>query len=207
MPRMLKMIKTDLKKMPSKKYSPKINPNKYPKLKVSTETLSVRPAINVKTLTFKAIVDSESTTGAYTVQITFFSVKYSKDKVEGYIPIKMGNTLWYYEKPSVNLNPVSLKCECDAYRFYWEKWNADNNANIGPYRKYDAKKIDRENGVNTRGVPYYTLAPGYVRKTPAPPEGRPFLNPGELMGYCKHLNSLLLLLKKANYIRGSHGFL
>lgn len=204
MPKTFKYIRTDLKKMPSKRYPPKINPNNYPKLKVSD--ISVRPAPGVRTLEFKANVESERTSPKslprYTVKIVFYGIEFTKTRKEGFIPIKVGNTLWYYEKPSARLHQVAIKCECDAYRFYWEKWNYDNKANIGQYRRYDARKIDKENGVDTRGVTYYTLAPGYIRKTPAPPEGRPYLNPKELLGYCKHIHNLLLALKEADYIRG-----
>jgi hypothetical protein len=202
MPKKLKDIRRDLRGLPSSRYSPTIDPRKYPKLKVSK--IATRPAPGVRTLNFKGIVKSEGTSDKslsnYLVQVQFYGVAFTKEKKEGYIPIKIGSALWYYRTPTVRTNPVALKCQCEAYRFYFEKWMYDNRANIGNYRRYNAKKIDKENGVDTGGETYYTLGPGYVRKTPAPPDGRPYLNPDGLMGYCKHLHNFLMALKNGKLI-------
>jgi len=197
----LKGIRGDMRGMPSTRYGNR-DTRRYPKLKVSN--ITSRPAPGVRTLTYKGVVTSEKTSAKsasrYLVQVQFSGVTYSREKKEGYVPVKIGGSLWYYKVPKVRTNPVSLKCQCDDFRFYWEKWLYDNKALIGNYRKYDAKKIDKQNGVSTRGQTYYTLGPGYVRKTPAPPEGRPYLNPDELMGYCKHVHNFLLALKKGGMV-------
>lgn len=74
---------------------------------------------------------------------------------------------YYFEKPRIDKNPIRVRCSCDDFRFRFEEpcWKA--------------------------GILYGGTYKRYVRKTPPPPEGRPYANPLGVPGLCKHIyNSL-----------------
>ena len=166
------------------------NPTKYPKPKIMKVTTSA--ALGVKTLTFRAVVKSQGKEMTkpgpnpkgtkkvtnYLVTVQFFNVQFEqKKKDKTWKPIRIDGRLWYYKPPSVRTNLTKLKCPCDDFRWKWEFSLHDEKGLIGNFRKYN-------------------------RKTPPPPMGYPYANPDEFMGYCKHINNLLLVLKQRGYIRG-----
>ena len=147
----------------------------YPKLRITR--LDSRPSVGVKSLTFKAVVKSEETAESYITFVQFFGVSYSKEKDDKHtVPVKVDDTLWYHEMPSIEKHKVSLKCSCYDFRYRMEKELYDKKSLIGNWRKY-------------------------VRQTPPPPKGYPYANPEHVLMFCKHIWSLLNALKKAGRIK------
>jgi hypothetical protein len=146
-------------------------PKKYPKYRVSKAVLRGSP--RTKSLSIKAVVHGE--TNNYMVHVQFFKVDFSEEKVEGYKKIDIDGETWYYDVPSVRENPVNLKCSDPDFRFRFEKELYDNGGLIGNWRRY-------------------------TRKTPPPPVGRPYANPEHLMGFCKHIWSLLDYLNRTGVL-------
>jgi hypothetical protein len=163
-------------------------PRRYPRLTMSTP--EVHPWVGMKSLMFKTVVEGE--TDKYVTSIQFYDIEFNEDKTKRcteMIEIQSarkkkvkgkakGETfILFHEKPSKKNHPVALKCECPDFRFRFEKELFDHDGLIGAtFRKY-------------------------TRKTPPPPEGYPYANPEELMGFCKHLNSLIANLKDLQKIK------
>jgi hypothetical protein len=150
------------------------NPNKYDKYRVTQ--VQFRGSEITKSISYKAVV--VGATNNYLVHIQFFKVDFLDEdpEKEGYKKITVdGETRWY-KTPSVRSNPVNIKCSDPDFRFRFEKELYDNNGLIGNWRRY-------------------------TRKTPPPPVGRPYANPKHLMGYCKHVNSLIYHLKNTGNLR------
>jgi hypothetical protein len=138
--------------------------------------------------------------------IEFHGVEFSdtKPKGKGWNPVKIQNQMFWYKTPTIQNNPVSLKCSCEDSRFRWERPLALIKSLIGSWRRYDAKKEDQKAGVpakTRRARKYYVLGKSYVRKTPRPPAGRPYANPNDIPGFCKHVHSLRIHLQKQGLIK------
>lgn len=148
----------------------------YAKLKVTALEKSLR--VGVKIIDFSGIVPSETTVGKkYRVTVRFNDIMFSdkKNKVftqEG----KVGEDTVFYKMPTVNGNPVMLKCSCDDFRHRFEHQLADNDALIGAPRKYR-------------------------RKTPLYPVGYPYANSTDKVGICKHVYSMVDFLKRQGHIK------
>lgn len=78
----------------------------------------------------------------------------------------------HYRKTS-----CAVRCSCPDYRFTWAEWNKRNKSLAG--RNF----------------------PKYVRKTPPPPRGRPYRNPDEAPGLCKHLIEFITRLSHQGLIK------
>jgi hypothetical protein len=166
-------------------------PKKYTKLPVKKVESIARPGIN--SLTVRSVVTGEfiretvdakgKATGAkskrkYRTSVQFFEVQFSETKSKFFTaPVAVAKRIMFMHPPNLKENSVKLKCECEDFRFRFEKELFDHKGLIGRFRKY-------------------------IRKTPKPPEGHPFVNPEEKMGYCKHVNSLLKSLKTSKRITG-----
>jgi hypothetical protein len=74
---------------------------------------------------------------------------------------------YYFEKPSIDKNPIRVRCSCPDFRFTWEKQCWDAHILYG--------------GTYTR----------YQRKTPEPPIGREHRNSANVPGLCKHVYSAI----------------
>jgi len=177
------------------------NPSRYSKLRVYD--IDIQGWIGVKTLIFKGTVQSEDTPKIrHVAYIQFHGMEFSETQPnkKDWHPIKVKGVLWYYKTPDIAVNPVSLKCSCYDSRFRFEKPMAKIKSLIGRWRTYDARKMDKEAGVPLRTrkqTRYYILGKSYVRKTPRPPAGLPYMNPDNIPGYCKHVFSLAMFLKKS----------
>jgi len=150
------------------------NPEAYPVLRVVKRSFEVQPQPGMNLIRYRIIVRGE--TDNYLVYVWFYNVKFtdeptSADDERTVIKRKV----FYYKRPSLRENPVRLKCECDDFRFRFEKELYDNGALIGSYRRY-------------------------TRKTKPPPIGRPYANPKHVMGYCKHIKSFLRMLYDGGFI-------
>jgi len=138
------------------------NPSQYPIMNmIGYDTSGM---VGFKSVMHKFQVRGESTT--YLADIEFFGLTYTKDKIPGYIPIKILGEQLYYSKPSYSNTGVELKCSCPDFRFMWEYALFKNNSLVGQFRKY-------------------TRVPGSTR----PPK-----NPNDVPGVCKHLNSAIKVL-------------
>lgn len=180
MPQSLKNIRKELRQLPSYKYAPKRNINKYPVLEVIKSTFNSRISPGIKSLYFKIVVKGEVNEDRpeqqYLTQVQFFKVEFSDEYKRGYTETEINGKPIYFKPPTVSTSEVKLKCQCQDFRFYWEKELYDNKSLIGNWRRY-------------------------VRKTPPPPEGRPYVNPDELVGYCKHIHNFLEHLKSEGYMK------
>lgn len=150
------------------------NHRKYPRLRI--RSFESKAVIHTRSIIYRAAVMGE--TANYVTSIQFFDIDFfdEKDKKDHPLPVKVHGKIHYHQVPSVGRNTVLLKCSCPDFRFRWEKPLFDNGALIGQWRKY-------------------------TRVTPPPPVGLPHANPEELMGYCKHVNSLLFALKDSGYVQ------
>lgn len=177
MPVFLKKVKRDLQTGKNLKGN-HVPPNyvqrdvkDYPRLKVEGLTQTPRPGIKI--MDFSAIVPSQTVAGkAYKVIVQFHDISFTDQPVsrrDGKLKLDSG-AIKYFNKPSIDKNPVKLKCQCDDYRHRFEHELHAENGLIGAPRKY-------------------------TRKTPPWPNGYPYANATDKMGYCKHIHSLLFHLK------------
>ena len=90
---------------------------------------------------------------------------------------KEGRTDVNKHKPKIASDKCSVRCGCDNYYYMW--W-------------YGNKKVKAHEGSNM---------PAYSRKTPAPPEGRPEVNPKNIPGVCKHIVYVVKELKRKKVIQ------
>jgi len=141
--------------------------NKHNKIEMNSAIYHPRTQQLVVRAQVKALTDKSRT--AYPETITFFRVT-SKEQADAVhkIPVQLpaGQTV-YIKQLSVKDNPVNLRCNCKNFYFMWQWWDFKQKALAGPRMK------------------------PYVRKTPPPPEGRPFVNPEKLPGLCKHLHGTM----------------
>lgn len=146
----------------------------YAKLRVSKLDNRARPGTNI--MTYSGLVQSESETGVrYKVSINFHDVDFREKESAQFknsTKTKIGGkkTTLYYRPMRTTVNKVTLKCQCQDFRHRFETPLAQANGLIGAPRKY-------------------------TRKTDPWPVGRPFANSTEKLGICKHINSLLLILR------------
>ena len=127
MPRLLKNIRDEMKKLPR-------DPNKYPKLQITK--LETRNSPGIKSITYKSVVKGEHKED-YITFIQFFGVLFENTKKGKFTePAKVGKELRFHPKPSVIGNKVNLKCSCQDFRFVWEFPLFEKQALIGRFRKY-----------------------------------------------------------------------
>ena len=136
--------------------------------------IALTPAKGVKTVTYKANVKGDL--DIYQTMIKFFGVDFVDADGTGVDKAKFRKDTYYFKKPGRRINEVQLKCSCSDFRFMFEKQLYDEKGLIGRWRKYK-------------------------RKTPPPPIGRPFKNPDDYMGYCKHIWSFLEKLRTTKRIK------
>ncbi len=130
-----------------------------------TEFVSVNPVPRNKQLIFKMTTTAMTPgRGAYNQTLIFHKIDFN-DRLADKYPLKVSTkdgSFVYAGKLSGAETPVSVRCNCEDFYYMW--WYHDNQkkALAGPKMK------------------------PYVRKTPPPPEGYPYRNPGEVPGVCKH---------------------
>lgn len=127
--------------------------------------------VGTKAIMFRGTVLGE--TDKYPVLIQFFGLNVGTEKSDKTpVAAKVEKNLWYHSKPSISQNPISIKCGCQDFRFTFEYPLHKNKSLIGNYRKY----------------------------TPVAGSNRPPRNPKDLLGYCKHIYSMLAALKDSKRI-------
>jgi len=204
----LKKIKKDLLRygrMPQNYFKPKV-------LKGSIDIIYSKGTNSIR---YKGIVQGRS--DKYVVQANFFDVEYSDNQtVLHTMPCRINRKLYWHKQVTFRDNPVKLKSSDPDFRFRFEKELFDKKALIGNWRRYDAKKEDRKNGLSAKEIKkstYYKVTHpqggSYIRKTPQPnkptPEfpqgGRPFENPKGLTGYSYPVNAFLKYLVDSQLVR------
>lgn len=146
------------------------NPKGYPNLQV--KKVESRARTDLKTLIYRSKISGE--TNNYIAYIQFYRIQFSETKSKEFnVPGKDEGTggLIYYKKPSTDKNPVSLNCSCPDFQHRWAYSLHDHNALVGD------------------PIPYKR-----VTKT------RPEVNPKHLMGFCKHIHSMVMTLKDSGTI-------
>jgi len=149
------------------------DPSIYANYQVRTFVTQASPG--TKQVMYKGTVQGEEM--EYPVYVQFRQVEFSDEEKEGFVPYETkdreGNPIMkYYKIPELDHNNVALKCQCSDFRFFWEFPLYRVGSLIGSFRRY-------------------------VRKTTT----RPPKNPDNIVGYCKHLFSLIQALKASNLVK------
>ena len=111
------------------------------------------------------------------VQILFSGLKFAKEPFKNCINVDYKGRVYYVEKPSLNKTTIRVRCSCKDFYFCFSLWDYLNRAIVGPKPKK------------------------YTRKTPPPSQGgRPYVNSGKFVGFCKHLFYLLRYLKQKGWV-------
>lgn len=158
------------------------DPNSYDAREVvDLETTALPGARAVR---YRATVNGDG--DQYSTYVQFFNVSFNSARGGANTElVNVSGATSYHAKPSIARNPVTLKCSCQDFRFNFEKQLFDVQSLIGNWRRYK-------------------------RRTPPPtrpdqpknpnPIGHDFVNPDDYLGYCKHVRSLLLTLKRTRRI-------
>ena len=150
----------------------------YPNIKPFNAIKLVDTVVRYDNNTLRVNSEAKSTTSSsnHKQSIIFYNVKYYDRVLKTGLPVKDANGEYkYMGKINANTHKCEVKCSCESYRFAFEWYAAKAGSNIGRAR-------------------------GYKRKTPPPPEGRPYVNPNFTPGLCKHLIGLIETLKKRGVI-------
>ena len=154
------------------------NPRTYKPFRnlFNIKKLDVIPFKGTKKVTYKATIVGESDT--YVCSIQFLGINFEDAPTQSATEDAQDSKgqAVFFEKPFAERTPVKLKCSCTDFRFRTEKPLHDKKSLIGNWRKY-------------------------IRKTPPPPLGRPFVNPDNIPNFCKHVNSLMKSLKIQGKVR------
>ncbi|NRA76865.1 MAG: hypothetical protein HRU18_01545 [Pseudoalteromonas sp.] len=123
---------------------------------------------------------------SYRVTIKFENVKFSKvkdDKVYTEALEWKGQTV-YYKKPTLAKNSAKIRCQCADFRHKFETPIARaGSLAYGTPRPYKRKTEDPTDANMLK------WENGELEQKP-----RPFANPTDKLGYCKHIHSLLVYL-------------
>lgn len=156
----------------------------YSQLRVSKITKSASPSRDM--LTFTALVSSENTKGIkYKVTIEFHNLKFKDLKSAQFSEeVKTGRgrgaKKMYHRVPTVQRNPVKLKCQCKDFQHRFEF------------------PLDKVDGLIGAPTPYTRKTDPWNRRGTG---GRPSVNSTEKVGICKHINSVLEVLKDQGMIK------
>lgn len=122
----------------------------------------------------------------YTVYLEFQQVPFAESIDDG--QVKADNTWavqeyqgekYYFEKPSIDKNPIRIRCSCKDFTMRFMK------------ECYDAHIL------------YGGTYQRYHRVTPPPPEGRPYVNPLKVPGMCKHVYACITRSVTEGWVLGS----
>lgn len=124
---------------------------------------------------------------SYRTRIRFEGVNFSDKKSDAFpVPAKVGNKLKYHELLKTGKHKVSMRCNCQSFRHEYSRQLANKGSLIG-------------------GAPNYHRLTKPLKRPVKPsnpnPFGHDFVNPNNLLGYCKHTRNLLRALKKANFFK------
>lgn len=143
----------------------------------SIERLGALPMANILLCHARFNAISDETRSSYETLIAFHNIKMQqKSDSDHPFGIEVLGQVRWATRPVINKTPVKVTCSCADFYFMWWKWNSNTNALAGP-------DFDK-----------------YERKTPDPPVGRPYKNPGQHEGLCKHLVVLTRELVQEKFV-------
>ena len=124
---------------------------------------------------------------SYRTRIRFEGVEFGDKKDDQFtIPAKVGSKLKFHEPLDTNKHKVSLKCNCQNFRHEYATQLAKKSSLIGAAPKYN--RLTR---------PF--KRPG--KPSNPNPFGHDFVNPDNLLGFCKHTRNLITALKSAGFFK------
>lgn len=152
------------------------DPGKYPRLRLAQ--LESAPVPVLKSYTFKGVVQGE--TSNYRTYVQFQDVRFCEEESKDCPDLDNveGAAVWY-RKPSLKENPARFFCECEDFKFVWSYPLFKSDGLMGNFKSFKESPFHYERKPNS-------TAPGRN------PEGR--------LGFCKHVNSMLLALRDSRRI-------
>jgi hypothetical protein len=156
------------------------DPDRIYRTRLKILSLDVSAAPGVKMLQFQGVVQSETKrSDSYTATVRFFDVKFSPEKMNTqHADIDVNGKQLFYPIPSIKRNPCQLKCDCQDFRFSFEKQNYDAGGLVGNWRRYKrvtppAKRPPGATNPNLQGKDFVNAKPNGGDDVP---------------GFCKHIN-------------------
>ena len=116
----------------------------------------------------------------YDTTIILFDLEYVETR-DGNHPLSVEVTpgkYLYFPRPQMSRNGAAVTCQCSDFYFRW-KFALDRAGNLG---------FDYWHGIV------------YRRRTPPPPIGRPYQNPNNVPGCCKHIINLARRMQQAGFL-------
>ena len=177
------------------------NPDEYKKLVIVKGFIDTIPKFVDGTITYQCGVKSETyskTTGKqkkslepkYLVTVLFERIKYRNEPTPlSSEVVTYRNKLRYFTEPRWNKNPVKMSCQCQDFKFKFHWDLASFGGLIGKRQPYDRITADPTK------ANFKAFENGELEKKP-----RDFANPTGKIGYCKHINTLLLELKRRGWV-------
>lgn len=108
----------------------------------------------------------------------------------------------YVDPPNLNKNPVDISCTCDDFRFNFEAQLYKGGKHL--LNKHTGK--GKQVGNKAKGFTKYDRETPPFRRPNRPenpnPDGRDFKNPDNVLGYCKHIHSLMKFLVDRDLVSG-----
>ncbi len=141
---------------------------------VDIKSTSFVPYIGVKTLLVSSMALGEEHEGNrkwYRPMLLFTGVNYTPEKGPNSVTVRYQNKDYFFDKLSLELNDARVRCDCPDFRFRFSWWNAQRKSLYGQPQKY-------------------------VRKTTT----RPPVNPMKVIGICKHIGKLSVVLFNSGVI-------
>lgn len=151
-----------------------INPTRMTKV----QTLAAIPVGNMFVCEARFQPLTELTMPFHQATIVFHNMEFVLQKDPDHpvtVELEPGRIV-YMNKPSVSKNQCKVRCTCAWY--YFASWFANKK----------------------RQVFAGTDMPKYVRKTPPPPYGRAYVNPGMIPNICKHTTAFAVYLQQKKVI-------
>lgn len=118
----------------------------------------------------------------YDIYLEFQNIEYADEplKADGtWAKVEYKGDTYYYAKPTIDTNPIRIRCSCSDF------------THRGSYEAYK------------EGILYGGKYPSYTRKTPPPPEGRPYANPMHVPMMCKHIYAAITRSITEGWVLGS----
>jgi hypothetical protein len=155
---------------------------KYPDDNSSKTLEGIIPFVGVNTALFQFSMRGKTQKGKHRINLLFTNLKIypaisMPENPKDFIKIEEKNIFYYIEKPSVRSSPVVYRCTCKDWYFTWS------------YSAWKKKAI------------FGAKAKPYIRKTSPPPKGYPYKNPNEIVGICKHVIHIMVLMQKNNLLK------
>jgi len=109
----------------------------------------------------------------------------------------------FIDPPNLNKSPVDISCTCPDFRFNFEAQLFKGGRHLLNKNSEGAKAANKATTFQK-----YTRLTDPKRRPPRPknpnPKGRQFKNPGNILGFCKHIHSLMKFLVDRDLVDGTY---